>query len=385
MLRRPCRRWWAVAALVAATAASAALGGYTQRVWSQPAERVAAPDAPAPRAATPAVPPPRAPVEAPSPKPPAVAVTPPDPAPPAPPTPPAPPQPVPAARPAAGILAPESPGRYRVGEVVGQEVAVSRRSVFRVLGAGAPQAAEYTFTSRLTVEAVGRDGSLVVRQRVEAARLTACDPAAREALGGALREATGAAFEIAVGPRGEVTGLKAPADPLRVQAANDPAGGQSFRVWSLLDADGWKELAGLTFFQPDRPLAPGAKWDRPFAHSWGALGGWYGRTTYTAAGRRDGAERVEYAHAMAYRPPAGGGADLPFRVLRADFRPVAAGGVIRYDAARARVTAAEEAFHVRGAVVVSVGGVEATAEVEEAQGFRLRIAEPAALEARPRR
>ena len=66
------------------------------------------------------------------------------------------------------------------------------------------------------------------------------------------------------------------------------------------------------------------------------------------------------------------------RVLRADFKPLAAGGVILYDAARDRVTAAEEAFRVRGAVVVSAGGVEAAVEMEEWQGFRLRVVEPGA-------
>ncbi|HEX4609431.1 MAG TPA: hypothetical protein VH092_14635 [Urbifossiella sp.] len=267
---------------------------------------------------------------------------------------------------------------YRVGETFDQEVTVTRRSVLSVLGTGVPQTAAYTFTSRLAIEAVGPDGSLVVRQRVETTRLGDCDPASRGVLEDALKKTKDATFEITVGAAGEVTGLKGLGDPVRVDAKNDPIGGQSLRVSSLLDADGWKELAGLTFFRPDRPLAVGEKWARPMTHSWGALGSWYGRTRYTAVGRRDGAERVEYAHEMTYRPPAGGGMELPFRILRAEFKPEAAGGAIRYDAARGRVTAAEESFRVRGVLVVSAAGVEAAVEMEESQGFRLRIMEPGA-------
>ncbi|MFO0798450.1 MAG: hypothetical protein U0804_13315 [Gemmataceae bacterium] len=275
----------------------------------------------------------------------------------------------------AGVLAPAVAGRYQVGEAFDQEVTVSRRSVLHVLGSGAPRAAEYAFTSRLTVTAVAPDGTLTVRQRVEVARLVSADPAARGELEAALRAARGATFDLTVGPTGEVTGLKGLADPLRVAEANDPRGDQTFRVWALLDADGWKEMAGLTFFQPDRPLAAGATWTRPLVHSWGPLGSWAGRTRYTAVGPRDGAERVEYAHELTYRPPTAAGG-LPFRVLRGDFRVDAAGGVIRYDAARGRVAAAEETFRVRGALAVSVGGVEATAGVEEAQHFRLVILPP---------
>ncbi|HYH67755.1 MAG TPA: hypothetical protein VD866_23865 [Urbifossiella sp.] len=274
--------------------------------------------------------------------------------------------------PAEGVLAPVTVGRYRVGESFDQEVSVSRRSALRVLGVGAPQAAEYTFTSRLTVETVGADEGLTVKQRVEGTRLVTCDPAARAELEDALRKARGATFTITVGPGGGVTGLKGPADAPRVAEGLDPGGAQTFRVWSLLDADGWKELAGLTFFQPGRPLAAGETWFRPLVHNWGPLGSWAGRTRYTAAGRRDGAERIDYAHELTYRPPPAGGG-LPFRVVRAEFSAPTGGGVIRYDAARGRVESAEETFRVRGAVTVAVGGVETAAGVEEVQVFRLRL------------
>ena len=348
-----------LAGLCAASAASGV--GYGLHVRSRapaPVESTApvAPPPPVARAPIETAPPPR-PVE---PSAPPVVVPPPAPV------------AVPAPPPVVGVLAPAPVGRYRVGESFEQEVNVSRRSALHVLGVGAPQAAEYTFTSRLTVEAVAADGSLTVKQRVEGTRLVTCDPAARAELDVALRKSRGATFTLTVGPGGEVTGLKGPADEPRVTEKNDAIRGQTLRVWSLLDADGWKEMAGLTFFQPARPLVVGETWTRPLVHDWGPLGSWVGRTRYSVAGRRDGAERIEYAHQLTYRPPAAGGG-LPFRVVRAECSAPAAGGAIRYDAARGRVESAEETFRVRGAVTVAVGGVETTAAVEEVQVFRLRI------------
>ncbi len=315
---------------------------------------------------------------------PAPARTGPDPPPPERPTPPvadpppAPPPPAPSPDPPAGQgrleAEPAGTHRFRVGERFEQEVVVSRRSAYRTLGAEFATAAEYAFVSRVTVEAVRRDGGLTARQTIEDARLIACDPTLREALADALQKARGAVFTLTVGPDGVVTDLKGPDDPIRVLPGAGANGGRTLRVWSLLDADGWKELAGLTFFRCDPPPRPGRTWTRGLAHSWGPLGDWTGRTTFVARGAKDGRERIEYAHALSYRPPGPGrGGDLPFKIVRAEFGAPTAGGILLYDAARERVTAADEAFHVRGALAVSVGGSDAAVEVDESQAFRLRV------------
>ena len=64
-------------------------------------------------------------------------------------------------------------------------------------------------------------------------------------------------------------------------------------------------------------------------------------------------------------------------MLKAVVRPVAAGGVIVFDPATRRVTAAEEQFRVVGTVTVSALGTEATVGLEEQQAFRLTVTEPA--------
>ncbi len=228
----------------------------------------------------------------------------------------------------------------------------------------------------MVVTKVNADGSLAVEQRIRTAKLIDADPSTKAELAAALEKAQGTKFEIAVNAAGDVTELKGLKDPIRIQAGPNVMPGQSLRLWSLLDADAWKELAGLTFFQPDKPLKPGATWSRPAAHDWGPLGTWRGKTVYVVGKpvAKPLAERIDYAHDIYHRPPAAG-ADkgLPFRVLRPEFKAVQAGGSILYDPEMRRAKAAEETFRVRGGVVVSLAGTEAAIELEELQGFRLTI------------
>lgn len=270
----------------------------------------------------------------------------------------------------------EPAGRYRAGDAFDQEVVVSRRSAFRVLGAEVTQGAQYSFTSSVVVTKVNADGSLAVEQQIRTAKLLDADASMKGELTAALEKAQGTKFEIAVSPVGEVTELKGLKDPIRVLAGKDAMPGQSLRMWSLLDTDAWKELAGLTFFQPDKPPKAGVTWSRPVTHDWGPLGTWRGKTVYVVGKptAKPVRERIDYAHDIYHRPPAEG-ADkaLPFRVRKTEFKTVLASGAILYDPSWRRTTAAEETFRVRGAVLVSIAGTEAAIEMEELQHFRLTV------------
>jgi hypothetical protein len=263
--------------------------------------------------------------------------------------------------------------RFKVGDKFFQEVVITRRSAYRILGVDLGQNVQYGFVSSFTADKVERDGSCVLTQKVETARFGEGDADLQATLADSLRKTEGAKFELTVSSSGEILRFKGAQDPVKVFAGKNPLGGQTFLLWSFLDDDAWKELAQITFLQPDKPLKKGATWTRPLSHAWGPLGGWTGKTAYAAAGKQAGLERIDYAHQMTYEPPRGAGRDLPFQVQKAEFKPQTAGGAILFDAARSRVAAAEETFHVRGVVVVSVAGTEATVEMDEAQLFRLRV------------
>ncbi len=270
-------------------------------------------------------------------------------------------------------------GRYKVGETIQQDVVVTRRSGFRLLGLEVSQGVQYALSSQVVVTAVNPDGSLVAGQTVTAARLLDADPDVRAEFAAALEKVPGTKFELTVGPAGDVTAITGVKDPIRVKPGK-LGDFQSLRVGSVLDADGWKELAGLMFFQPGEPLRAGAKWEKPFAHDWGELGSWRGKTNFADRGRlwaRSPLEQIVYTHAIEYGPPAdGGGRELPFRIRKADLK-AAAGGAFHYDTARDRNTAAEENFYVRGSLTVVVAGPDVMIELEERQNFKLTFTEPA--------
>lgn len=261
-------------------------------------------------------------------------------------------------------------GRFVVGDEREQVVTVSRRSAYQVAGVTINQAARYALKSRLVVTALRDDGGATVKQTVSAAELLAADDAVRQSLADALRQTVGTSFDLTVYSSGEAIALNGLKDPLRMKQANG-LDGLTLRVGAVLDGDGWRELAGLTLFSPE---AGGKPWSRPTTHDWGPLGGWSGRTHFSPKGGA-GAERYDFAHALSYRPPRGDGV-LPVRLVEPRFEVLAAGGSIRYDAKTARVTAAEEGFRVRGVVTVDLAGQSVRVEVEEEQGFELRVRPP---------
>ncbi len=282
--------------------------------------------------------------------------------------------------PRVGVLQADIDSRFKVGDTFNQEVVFSRKSDFRFVGSEFSQAARYAFRSTIVISKVHADGSYVAEQTIGKAIWLDGDADSKPTLIEALEKTKGSKFELAISRNHEVIGLKGLKDPIRVAAGKNAAMGQSLRLWSLLDADAWKELAGLTFFCAEKPLKAKMTWNKPVSHDWGPLGSWNGKTVYFAAGKQPkqtNLERIDYRHEIYYKPPAlGADRDLPFRIQKAAFQTILAGGAILYDPATNRTTAAEETFRVRGNIQVSLAGTDAVIEMEEAQGFRLTIEQP---------
>jgi hypothetical protein len=264
----------------------------------------------------------------------------------------------------------------KAGDSFYQEVVVGRVSRYLVLGSSVGQNVRYALLSRFTVERMLPDGGLVVRQKVEGVRLSNADPGLQARLDALLQKTKGATFTLTLNARRQVTRFEGGGAGPAVLGGVNPLGGQTFLLWSFLDADGWKELAELSLFRPERPLRKGEKWTRPLTHSWGPLGRWAGQVGFVHVGKEAGVDRFRYALSLAYQPPRpGAGAGLPFQVGRADFRIQTADGVLAWNAGRGRVSAFEERFHVRGQLAVSCLGVVTGVNLDEAQVFQVRILE----------
>jgi hypothetical protein len=258
------------------------------------------------------------------------------------------------------------------GDVLWQEVLIRRVSRYRVVGTDMGQDVRYLLVSRFTVTKKEADGSLRVQQKVEGVRLDSADPALQAQLNDLLDKMRGTTFEMTFNPRREVVAFKGGQEPLKVFTGGNPLGGTTFLLWSFLDQDGWKELAEVSFFRPQEPVRKGDRWARSMTHSWGPLGRWTGQVGYVHLGRQGPVERYDYVLDLGYKPPGAAGG-LPFEIGKADFRLQTARGAIGFDPQRGRVTAAEERFHVTGALAVSALGVDAVVEMDEDQLFQLRL------------
>ncbi len=261
-----------------------------------------------------------------------------------------------------------------------QEVVISRRPSFNVSGVAISQDLRYRLVSKLLVGTRAADGTVEVNQVIDDTRLEKSDELSRAAFEESLRALRGQEFRYTLDKQNEIIKFAGPRDTRKAVKAGG-AGGDRLLITSVMDDDGWRELAQLTFFRPPGPLQRGDRFERKHTHEWGALGSWYGRTVYTPAARppRGGEQRIDYAHYLRYDKPKKKAADLPFEITSAQFKIEQASGSIQWDAKLGRMTSATERFVVRGTVTTMLLGQSVEAQVEETQDFTLRVTDDAPL------
>jgi hypothetical protein len=262
--------------------------------------------------------------------------------------------------------------RLREGDTFYQELTVGQKSNLLVQGLPASSLLKYRVVSRFTVQKAGPDGSLEVGQKVERAKLLKADALTQALLGDAIARLPGTKFRMQLNPSMEVTNFQGEAGQPVVGGLQLPAG-QGLHLASLLDRDGWKELAQATFFNRDRPLTPNAKWSKPMTHHWGPLGTWAGQIHYAYDGPQGGTHKIDYAMQLAHKAAAPGSLVMGLPIQGARFQAQEAGGVLYFDSARGRVRTAEERFRVRGVLDLQILGQNTPLEIDEEQTFQIRI------------
>jgi hypothetical protein len=259
----------------------------------------------------------------------------------------------------------------KADEVFFQELLVTQKPTFTVQGLQVAAFLQYRIVSRFTVKKRNDDGSLIVEQKIESARLLQADDLSRPRAEPEVAKMPGTIYTLTFSPKMDVTKFEGgPGAAKGMQLA----GGLGFQMASLLDRDGWKELNQSTFFQMNEPLKANARWSKPLTHNWGALGSWNGQTHYQYAGQEKDLHKITYGLQLAYKAPKAGAAGL-MAVNGANFQAPVAGGYLVFDAAKGRVIAAEERFRVKGFINVNLLGQNTGVEIDEDQHFAIRIHE----------
>jgi hypothetical protein len=262
--------------------------------------------------------------------------------------------------------------RLKEGETFYQEVTVTQKPSFSVQGLPVQLVLRYQVVSRFTVRKINEDGSRVVEQKIESAKILEADDLTQAGVAGPVAALPGTTYTLHLSPKMDVTRFEgADAQP----GVKPLPGGQGMQMTSLVDRDGWKELAQMTFFQMDQPPTPKARWSKPLTHNWGALGSWAGQTQYEYLGRQGDVHKIGYALKLTYKAPAAGAVVGGMQITAANFQPQQAVGLLSFDAARGKVVVAEERFRVKGVLTASILGQQTAIEMEEDQHFLIRILE----------
>ncbi len=249
-----------------------------------------------------------------------------------------------------------------------QEISVLRKPTFVVQGVTIAQEIQYQIHSKLQLGPVGSDGTREVSQVILDTRLEKSDPLSRAAFQSSLRDLIGQQFSFTLNARHEVikfTGHK----ETRKTIEAEPAGLDGFLITSVMDEDGWKEMAQLSFFLPDESATNG-QWKRQMTHDWGPLGSWFGETSFS---RNRQSDQYNYSHNLSYLAPDEDGGGLPFTIKSAKFETQQAAGVIQLDAKLERVMLVQEKFQARGDIETQVLGQPSRVLVEEQQLLQIRL------------
>lgn len=262
--------------------------------------------------------------------------------------------------------------RLKEGDSFQQELIVAQKPSFRMQGLTFNSLLQYRVVSRFTVKKVAADGGLIVQQKVEEAKLLQADNVTQGLLAGVVAKLPGTLFTIHLNDKMDVTKFEGGGDGPQAMAPKLPAG-QALQMASLMDVDGWKEMAQATFFQPCKGLKAGERWAKPMTHNWGPLGAWTGKIHYAYSGSQKEIHKVDYALELAYQAPKAGAGIMGIPIQGAKFGAPETAGSILFDAKEGRVTASEERFRVRGQITINLLGQNTTVDIEEEQQFSMRI------------
>ena len=254
-----------------------------------------------------------------------------------------------------------------------QQVEILRRPRFSIQGLETAQEIRYQLSSRLDIE-LRPDGRRKVVQYVQDTQLLQADDLSRDTFAKSLERLKNQQYTYTLNASGEVIEFTGHKDNVESISVALPAT-QGFAVTSVIDKDGWKELAELTFLTPDPKASANKPWQRQMTHDWGSLGTWTGMTTFKRKGTTKGIQEIEYAHNMKYTKADSKESGLPIKITNANFEPQKAGGRLEFDVQKQQVRLAQEVFEVRGILTAELLGQSIEIQLFEQQLIQIRIGE----------
>ncbi len=255
-----------------------------------------------------------------------------------------------------------------------QQVEIQRQPRFSLQGMLINQQIRYRIQSTFELHPPDLKGHRIAIQTISDTVLIEADPLSKAAFEQSLLAMQGHSFTYELDKFANVVSMTNQQDNSTTIDVEQPQS-RGMLVSTVIDEDGWKELAQLTLFQP--PTGRSARsFSRKTTHDWGALGSWYGKTDFVSRDEGRNRKRFSYKHGLEYLPPepeANQPNALPFTVTQANFKTYEAFGEILYDSKEQRVTSVREVFHAKGSIAANVLGVATNVDLEERQVFAIEV------------
>lgn len=257
-----------------------------------------------------------------------------------------------------------------------QELIVQRKPSFAMEGlTELKQFLKYRAVSQLTI---GRDegrGFRKVIQKIVDAKLLDADSVSAKQFEKSVKELIGRQFTFTLDRKQKILDFKGDKDKVKTFDLKDLSAlegftGEGLMMSSVMDFDGWREMAQLTFLLPDDSKK---KWTDQMSHDWGEMGQWSGETQFEKKGTTNQLLRIDYAHWMNYLPGDLAKSKLPFKLEKVAFEVTEAGGRLLFDAKKGRIHSLEERFQVNGKIDASLLGTTTKISLSEVQSFQLKL------------
>ncbi|MEE2640360.1 MAG: hypothetical protein VX768_07010 [Planctomycetota bacterium] len=257
-----------------------------------------------------------------------------------------------------------------------QELVVDRNPSFGIEGLSEiSQRFKYRVVSRIAVQPRDSRGFRQVTQEVVAANLVSADSMSKKSIVESVKKLVGKEFRYTLDRKQQLVEFKGEKEKPRSIDFKDLTSiegltGDGFMVSSVMDLDGWREMAQLTFLLPDDRKK---KWKTQMGHDWGELGKWVGETHFEKKAETNGLLRIDYAHWMKYDPASGEKSSLPFTISEKAFESTEAGGALYFDTRKKRIDSLIERFRVSGQIGASLLGGSTKLRISETQTFELKL------------
>jgi len=256
-----------------------------------------------------------------------------------------------------------------------QELTVARNPTFSMAGLSEfKQEFKFRAVSEILIKPADKNGFRKVIQKIVDAKLLSSDSISKKSLEESVGKLPGKVFTYTLDRRQKLTDFKGEADKPKTLDLKDLTSisgftGEGMMMSSVMDLDGWREMAQLTFVLPEDEKK---KWTDQMGHDWGDLGKWTGETKFEKKSKTNGLQRIDYAHHMTYVPNFGK-TKLPFKIDSMRFNSSEAGGRLFFDEKKKRINSLIERFKVNGELSASLLGSSIKMTMSETQTFELSL------------